>query len=190
MESNLISRKLAPNPLMSLHASLLPIGWWGAAGCISQEGKYAHWASGVQNEPDYSSRGAISLHRLTQSHPLVKALSQKVANTGAKPAAPASFQHRCRCRSPGAGLWDALCHPLVGPEATEEPYLSSSYGLWTKPCGGQAPRGDPGHPWWGCPWQVGIQQSGSPSLGLQNVRYVWDSSFSSLKQPVWTTAKT
>lgn len=143
MESDLISLGLAPNPFMPLHAPLLPIAPWGAAGCISQEGRGAGWASEVRYEPDYSSRGTISLPRQAESHPVVKILSQKVANEGAKPAAPASSEHCCCCRSPGARLW-VLCAtriPHAWPGATGEPYLSSTYPLWTKPRGGPSPPG-------------------------------------------------
>lgn len=140
-ESNRISLGLAPNPFMPLHAPLLPTALWGAAGCISQEGRCAGWASGVQYDPDYSSRGAISVPRLAQSHPVVKVLSQNLANKGAKPAAPASSKHCCHCRCPGSELW-ALCAthiPHVGPDATGGPYSSSTYTLWTNPHGVLSP---------------------------------------------------
>lgn len=109
---------------------------------MHQPGGQRCWlASGVRYEPDYSSRGAISLPRLAQSCPVVKVLSQKVANEEAKPAAPASSEHCCHFRSPGTGLWVlcATCIPHAVPSATGEPYSSSTYALQTKSRGGPSP---------------------------------------------------
>jgi len=129
-EYELISPGLAPNPFRHPHALLLPTAPWGAAACVSQEGRGAGWASGVRREPAYTSVGATSLPRLAQS-PAVKILSQNVANEAAKPAAPASSERCCCCRCPGTDLW-VLCAtrtPCVVPGDTGESYSSSIYGL-------------------------------------------------------------